>query len=136
MLEMHRALARNGLHPFETLYGTLCCCGTLEELPESGSSILNLRTFYHSADEAFRLAVTWGRFIADLHTNNRFCGRCGTLTRMIGFTAEYESGKIKIDPKEILAAEWFKADQLPLIPDSYTLAGKLIRDFKTKLNKS
>ena len=54
---------------------------------------------------------------------------------MIGFTTEYESGKIKIDPKEILEAGWFTADSLPTIPDNYTLAGQLIRDFTAKLNK-
>jgi len=225
------ALARNGLHPFGTLDGIPCCCGTqVAPLPESGLFRLNLREFYHSAGDALRLAVTCGRFIADLHTNTRFCGRCGTLARivekkhgrvcpacglhtyprispavimgvtrgdeillargirfpdkpifsvlagfiapgetleecvarevyeetrirvknvryvksqpwpfpdslMIGFTADYESGEIEIDPGEILAAGWFTADRLPLIPDRYTLAGQLIRDFRTKLNK-
>ncbi|WP_321495399.1 NAD(+) diphosphatase [uncultured Desulfobacter sp.] len=219
-------LARNGLHTFGTMDGIPCCCGILmEPVPESGLSMINLRQFYHSAGEALRQAVTFGRFIADLHTNTRFCGRCGTLTRikekthgricpacglhayprispavimgitrgdeillargirspnkqvfsvlagfiapgetlkecvvrevyeetrirvknvryvksqpwpfpdslMIGFTAEYESGEIDIDPREILEAGWFKADRLPLIPDSYTLSGQLIRNFK------
>ncbi|MCG8550538.1 MAG: NAD(+) diphosphatase [Desulfobacterales bacterium] len=232
ILEPYRAktLARNGLYPFGTLHGTPCCCGTLvESPPESGLSIFDLREFYRSADEALRLAVACGRFIADLHTNTRFCGRCGTLTQimtkdhgricpacgfhayprispavimsvtrgdeillargtrfpkremfsilagftapgetleesvarevyeetrirvknvqyvksqpwpfpdslMIGFTADYESGKIKIDPKEIIEAKWFKVNRLPSIPDRYTLSGQLIRAFKTKLN--
>nr|WP_320191512.1 NAD(+) diphosphatase [uncultured Desulfobacter sp.] len=225
------ALARNGLHPFGSIDGTPCCCGTLmKPLPESGLSISDLREFYRSTDEPFRLAVACGRFIADLHTNSRFCGRCGTLTQimekdhsrtcpacgfhayprispavimsvtrgdeillargtrfpkrqtfsvlagftapgetleesvarevyeetrirvknvryvksqpwpfpdslMIGFSADYESGKIKIDPEEIIEAAWFKVDKLPLIPDSSTLSGKLIRNFKAKLNK-
>jgi len=224
-------LARIGLHPFGTLDGIPCCCGTLvEPLPKSGLSKLDLRTFYQSADEDTRLAVACGRFIADLHTNARFCGRCGTLTRimgkehsrtcpacglhtyprispavimgvtrenkillargvrfpnrqmfsvlagfmspgetleecvarevyeetrirvknvryvksqpwpfpdslMIGFTADYESGEIKIDPGEILEAGWFTADRLPSIPDGYTLAGQLIRSFVLKFNK-
>ena len=217
-------LARNGLHPFGTLDGIPCCCGTLaEDVSKSGLSRLNLRKFYHSTDEAFRLAVACGRFIADLHTNACFCGRCGTPTRlmekdhgricpacglhayprispavimsvtrgedlllargvrfpnaqmfsvlagfvspgetleecvarevyeetrirvknvryvnsqpwpfpdslMIGFTADYESGEIQIEPEEILEAGWFKTNNLPLIPDTYTLAGQLIRD--------
>lgn len=231
-LEPNRAepLARISLHFFGTLNGIPCCCGTLvEPLPESELSRLNLRTFYHCADEDIRLAVACGRFIADLHTNTRFCGRCGTLTRimekehgrtcpacglhayprispavimgvtrgneillargvrfpnkqmfsvlagftspgetleecvarevyeetrirvknvryvksqpwpfpdslMIGFTADYESGEIEIDPGEILEAGWFTADRLPLIPDDYTLAGQLIKNFVLKFN--
>ena len=35
---------------------------------------------------------------------------------MIGFTAQYAGGEINIDPSEILDAQWFKADNLPLIP--------------------
>ncbi|WP_020590260.1 NAD(+) diphosphatase [Desulfobacter curvatus] len=226
-----KPLVRTGLHVFGTLHGIPCCCGILvEPLPESGLSILDLRTFYQGAGEDFRLAVACGRFIADLHTNNHFCGRCGTLTRimeenhgricpacglhtyprispavimgvtrgdeillargmrfpkrklfsvlagflspgetleecvarevyeetrirvknvryvksqpwpfpdslMIGFTAEYKSGEIEIDPKEIIEAEWFKANSLPLIPDAYTLSGQLIREFVLRSNK-
>jgi len=37
---------------------------------------------------------------------------------MVGFTAEYVSGDIVMDKKEILDAGWFTADQLPLIPPS------------------
>ena len=48
---------------------------------------------------------------------------------MIGFTAEYESGKIIIDTKEIAEAAWFKADNLPIIPGKQTLAGELIEWF-------
>lgn len=48
---------------------------------------------------------------------------------MIGFTARYASGDIQIAEDEIVEAAWFEADALPLIPDSYTLAGQLIREF-------
>jgi len=48
---------------------------------------------------------------------------------MIGFTAQYESGEIHIDPREINEAAWFKSNALPLIPDAHTLAGQLIREF-------
>ena len=74
--------APNGLHPFGTLDGIPCVCGTLAQpAPKSGFACLNLREFYHSAGDTIRQALVCGRFIADLHTNNRFCGRCGTLTR-------------------------------------------------------
>ncbi len=48
---------------------------------------------------------------------------------MIGFTARYAGGEIRIAEDEIVEAAWFEADHLPLIPDSYTLAGQLIREF-------
>ena len=225
------AMAQNGLHPFGTLNGMPCCCGTLvNPLPEWGLSGVDLREFYQSADEDLRMAVACGRFMADVHTNNRFCGRCGTLTQimerehgracpacglhvyprispavimgvtrgdeillargtrfpnrpmfsvlagftspgetleasvarevyeetrirvtniryvksqpwpfpdslMIGFMANYESGQIEIDPKEIIEAGWFRADRLPIIPNSYSLSGQLIRDFRKQFNK-
>ncbi len=48
---------------------------------------------------------------------------------MIGFTAEYESGTIKIDPNEIAEASWFSAEKLPLIPGKPTLSAELIQWF-------
>ncbi len=48
---------------------------------------------------------------------------------MIGFTAQYQSGDICIDPNEIVEANWFSYDALPLIPDGFTLSGQLIRTF-------
>lgn len=218
-------LAENGLYPLGTLGGIPCCCGTLKaDAAVPGVSRLNLRKYYHSAQDDFRQAMAFGRMVADLHANFKFCGRCGTPTRpmagehartcpscglhaytrispavimavtrkdeillarglrfpnkqmfsvlagfvspgetleecvarevyeetrigvnniryvtsqpwpfpdslMIGFTAEYDSGEIVIEPEEIAEAAWFRADRLPLIPDAYTLAGRLIRDF-------
>jgi len=55
---------------------------------------------------------------------------------MVGFTAEYESGNINIDRKEILAAEWFTADQLPLVPGIGSIARRLIDWFKYKETSS
>lgn len=45
---------------------------------------------------------------------------------MIGFTAEYKSGEIVIDKKEIEEASWFSLDNLPLVPSKYTIARELI----------
>lgn len=217
------SLAADGLYPFGVLEGHLCCCGTL---PAGATDVcrLNIRKYYNSAGEDFRLAFSTARHLADLHANFRVCGRCGTATvpmdgehartcpacslsayprispavimsvtrgdeillargvrfpnkkmfsvlagfvspgetleecvarevfeetrirvnhiryvasqpwpfpdsLMIGFRAEYESGEIVIDPEEIVEAGWFPGDHLPLIPDAYTLAGRLIRDF-------
>jgi len=45
---------------------------------------------------------------------------------MIGFIAEYKSGEIVIDKKEIEEAAWFSPDKLPLVPSRYTIARELI----------
>lgn len=47
---------------------------------------------------------------------------------MIGFTAEYESGTIKKDDKEIASAGWFSNEDIPKsIPPDFSLAGQLIK---------
>ncbi|MGW8195394.1 MAG: NAD(+) diphosphatase [Desulforhopalus sp.] len=48
---------------------------------------------------------------------------------MIGFTAEYASGKITIDNDEIEDAQWFAADTLPRLPSKITIARLLIDNF-------
>ena len=45
---------------------------------------------------------------------------------MIGFTAEYESGEIHVDGVEIEHADWYSSTEMPLIPDSISIARKLI----------
>ena len=35
---------------------------------------------------------------------------------MTAFMAEYDSGDIVIDPKELLEANWYRYDDLPLLP--------------------
>jgi len=48
---------------------------------------------------------------------------------MIGFTADYQSGDIKIDESEIAEAGWFKAGALPKVPLSRSLSSELIQWF-------
>ncbi len=48
---------------------------------------------------------------------------------MVGFTATYASGDLKIDPVEIEAADWFKPDRLPPVPGPLSIARKLIDAF-------
>jgi NAD+ diphosphatase len=48
---------------------------------------------------------------------------------MIGFTAEYECGEIEVDGKEIGHANWYAANEMPLTPDSISIAKKLINWF-------
>jgi NAD+ diphosphatase len=45
---------------------------------------------------------------------------------MIGFTADYESGEIQVDGKEITDAKWFSLDEIPRIPSKMSIASELI----------
>ncbi|WP_298939745.1 NAD(+) diphosphatase [uncultured Psychromonas sp.] len=45
---------------------------------------------------------------------------------MMGFTADYASGEINIQPNELIEANWYDIDDLPLIPKHGTIARKLI----------
>jgi NAD+ diphosphatase len=45
---------------------------------------------------------------------------------MVGFTAEYESGELIIDQKELVDAAWFDRENLPQIPTGISIARKLI----------
>ena len=49
---------------------------------------------------------------------------------MVGFTAEYDKGEIKVDGVEIEEANWFEVNNLPSIPGSISIARKLIDWFK------
>jgi len=49
---------------------------------------------------------------------------------MIGFTAQWASGEIKPDGKEILDARWFAPDELPDIPSGISISRKLIDHFR------
>ncbi|MDU2063925.1 MAG: NAD(+) diphosphatase [Sporomusaceae bacterium] len=53
---------------------------------------------------------------------------------MLGFTAEWASGEIQIDNEEILSANWFDADHLPLIPTPGSIARQLIDSFVAEQN--
>lgn len=45
---------------------------------------------------------------------------------MVGFTADYQEGEIRIDPAEIKDAGWFEAGSLPQIPPRISIARQLI----------
>ncbi len=45
---------------------------------------------------------------------------------MIGFLADFESGEIVCDPSEIVDANWYRRDELPMIPPGISIARKLI----------
>ncbi len=46
---------------------------------------------------------------------------------MIGFIAEYAEGEIEVDGIEIEEANWYRYDQLPMVPPTAFLAGQLIQ---------
>ena len=45
---------------------------------------------------------------------------------MVAFFAEYAGGEITPDPTEIEAADWFDIDELPRLPDTVSIARRLI----------
>lgn len=47
---------------------------------------------------------------------------------MLGFIAEYESGELTIDGKEIVEAGWFSKENLPQLPNSASIARKIIEE--------
>lgn len=48
---------------------------------------------------------------------------------MLGFTAQYRSGEISVDPTEITDARWFTLDAMPMIPARMSIARRLIDDW-------
>lgn len=48
---------------------------------------------------------------------------------MIAFTAEYDSGEIRLEEAEIAAADWFSPDNLPEVPPPISIARRLIDSF-------
>ena len=51
---------------------------------------------------------------------------------MLGFTAEYESGEIRLEESELADAQWFLVGNLPSLPPRMTIARKLIDWFVEK----
>lgn len=51
---------------------------------------------------------------------------------MLGFYAEYEDGEIDIQEDEILTADWFPLNKLPLTPPTLSIAGWMIEQFKAE----
>ena len=45
---------------------------------------------------------------------------------MIGFKAQYLRGELVLEPEEIEDANWYRKDQLPLLPPKISIARQLI----------
>ena len=48
---------------------------------------------------------------------------------MIGFSAQYAGGELRVDGSEIVEAAWFERDALPLLPPPISIARKMIDAF-------
>jgi NAD+ diphosphatase len=49
---------------------------------------------------------------------------------MIGYTAKYKSGEIKLDPTEIEAADFYRANEIPGLPSThFSIASRMIDEF-------
>lgn len=51
---------------------------------------------------------------------------------MLGYFADYAGGEILVDQHEIMAAYWYRYDQLPKVPPITTISGRLINAFVQK----
>jgi len=54
---------------------------------------------------------------------------------MVGYVAEYDSGDIVVDGREILEADWFDIDNLPIVPPKFSIAGRLIDETQKRMVK-
>ncbi len=48
---------------------------------------------------------------------------------MVGFTADYASGELRLQREELGGGGWFDRDHLPLLPDNASIARRLIDDW-------
>jgi NAD+ diphosphatase len=48
---------------------------------------------------------------------------------MVAFTADYATGEVQADGREIIDADWFTPDDLPGLPSPMSMAWRLIQDF-------
>lgn len=48
---------------------------------------------------------------------------------MLGFRARWVSGDIRCDPAEIADADWYRRDELPMIPPAISIARRLINEW-------
>ena len=51
---------------------------------------------------------------------------------MLGFTAEYESGELVINPAELVHAGWYGPHELPDVPGEVSISGRIINWFRSE----
>lgn len=54
---------------------------------------------------------------------------------MVGYFAEYDSGDIVIDEREIVEANWYHIDNLPVTPPTVSIAGKMVNEIVRRLRE-
>jgi NAD+ diphosphatase len=54
---------------------------------------------------------------------------------MLGFTARYAGGDLRLDEREILDAGWYAPDELPMIPPAMSIARRLIDDWLARAER-
>jgi NAD+ diphosphatase len=52
---------------------------------------------------------------------------------MLGFVAEWVGGEIAVDGEEVIDAQWFRPDDLPMIPPPMSIARELIDDWLARV---
>lgn len=52
---------------------------------------------------------------------------------MLGFVAEWADGEIEVDGEEVIDAQWFGPDDLPMIPPRMSIARQLIDDWLARV---
>ncbi len=55
---------------------------------------------------------------------------------MVGFTARWAAGELRVDPEELVAAGWFRRGNLPLLPPPLSIARRLIDDWVARQDMS
>ena len=53
---------------------------------------------------------------------------------MLGFIAQWVGGDIEVDGDEVIDAQWFTADDLPMIPPRMSIARQLIDDWLVRVS--
>ena len=48
---------------------------------------------------------------------------------MLGFTADYAGGEIKVDGEEIAEADFYSVDALPVLPGHGSIARRIIEEY-------
>lgn len=104
------------LHKRSTRQTRSCLAGFIEigESPE--------QTLVREVREEVGVAVTNIRYV--ISQPWPFPGQL-----MLGYFADYVDGDIVVEPQEIVAADWYRYDQLPDVPNIATISGRLIDIF-------
>jgi NAD+ diphosphatase len=52
---------------------------------------------------------------------------------MVGFTADYDGGELRLQKEELCEGDWFTRENMPDIPDKASIARHLIDDWLSKV---